>query len=251
MGLGLVRNFRIRIMEPSYADFVDRLPMEDVVLTPTSRLLLPYLQAHPQRLEDLRRLLPNALNGIEAHWALHDDRLILERLQLPGSADPLEEMLLWRALFPGLAQPLHAWWVNGGWRFRIWDAETGAQYDQREVIFFTRGRLRTTDTTEADANDLLNYPFLLRLALAPVALVALPFVLVSELRGNWRSASPHERRHMLLGGALVWVGMPLALLYPRLLETRLAARLQRHMQARREAVEQQQAIARLMERQDT
>lgn len=147
-----------------------------------SAFLERYLVNHPARVMDLWRLVPESSNGIDAYWSLRHGRLVLTRLCVHGHDDPLLELVLWHALFPGLRPAFTCWWASG--RFRVIDRQQiptrlpgpsghSDPFPADGVLELDRGHQLPPGTWKDEPaswkdRDLLEWPMLIRLILLPV-----------------------------------------------------------------------------------
>lgn len=168
-------------------------------------VLQRYLHQHPGRIEGLLRLVPEAAAGIRAHCAVRDRVLWVERLVVPGLEDPLVDMLLWHAVFPGLRAPLIPWWYSGDlqWYGLLPDEQVPEDdlFDPDSTVAAPaagpwrtdRGRLVcASDDQEGRGvfdRDPYEWPLWTRLAFVPLAMVMVPAA------GVWMSLGP-DRRNM-------------------------------------------------------
>jgi hypothetical protein len=156
-------------------------------------LLLGYLALHPQRVRDVMRLVPEAVNGMHAVARIEDGRLLVTGVQVEGAEDPLRDMVLWHALFPGLRAPLVAWWftewlhpgpkrlVIGG--FVVEPAEMPPP-DPQLRWWIERGHVRSHPDAELDLPYQLtqppySLPLVVRVLLVPLFLLVMPFAIVA------------------------------------------------------------------------
>ncbi len=178
---------------------------------PMRRILAPYLRAHPRRVADIRRLVPQAADGIRLHATIRDGHLWMEHLSIHGVNDPLEEMVLWHATFPGLRPPMVAWWMTGLLQLSRGTPDAYVTEDEeaertmpgthhvRRFVELQRGRVVHGSATNRSARrvrrrlpeDPVRWPLALRLLMLPLAMAVPPFVLVHTwvevLRGRMKA----------------------------------------------------------------
>jgi hypothetical protein len=174
--------------------------LHQVVTTP---VLKDYLRDNPRRCEDVHRLVPESVNGIHAELRLEEGLLRVERVRLDGNDDPLTDLLLWHALFPGLRAPVVAWWFTGllmtkplNYRIpELPDAEPELWIGLYSLQRWTeRGRvgpaINLYEERDEQEDSLLNWPIPLRALLLPLVLVAAPIAAVKVYRENRDSSEP-------------------------------------------------------------
>jgi hypothetical protein len=223
-----------------------------------SAFLGSYLVTHPARLKDLWRLVPESSAGIDATWSLSHGRLVLTRLAVRGFEDPLLELVLWHALFPGLRPGFTCWWASG--RFRVIDANRvptlrkgpaghSDAFPQNGLLELDHGRLLPPGTWKEEAprwqdRDLLEWPWLIRLLLLPVVVALyIPGVV---------NCLVQERRRMHLPMLSWWRVVPMVLLMPVfafvwILPTTLGLRLTDWFQLRFEVFHRGTAVKELVQ----
>jgi hypothetical protein len=162
------------------------------------RLLFGFLRAHPQRLADVRRLVPEAVRGLRAHGSVRGGRLLVERLSVEGHDDLLLEMVLWHAVFPGLQAPLVAWWVDGpyclstappdlfvtlddGMEERLPEKDRMDRYVQ-----FHRGHIVSAPALGEGIGAPFEWPLPARLVIAPLVLLLTPIAIAAVYRDAFR-----------------------------------------------------------------
>jgi hypothetical protein len=165
-----------------------------------SAFLETYLVTHPARLKDLWRMVPESSEGIEAYWSLRHGRLVLSRLAVRGCDDPLIELVLWHALFPGLRPAFTCWWASG--RFRVIDANANTTllpgpsghsdaFPVDGVLELERGHMLPLGTWKAEPEpwqhrDLFEWPVPIRMLLLPLVVILYIPAVVNGLRQERR-----------------------------------------------------------------
>ncbi len=229
-------------------------------------LLGPFLAQHPARVEDLWRFVPEVKGGLCMHWTVTNDHLVLERLEVTGLEDPLVEMALWHALFPGLKRPLKAWWSNGSQEVK--DRED-LPLPHTVIRPLVRGRATYTLVMDrgrvvAQGSDIttpvtwrrqdpFEWPLVPRLLLAPLVLILGPVSVIGVMIKGQRAKDPLPLWVVLLIPFFT-VTLLLKLLFPKAFEAYLEPYMDRigNSFQRRRAVEDlvKEALQREVPRQD-
>ncbi len=192
-----------RVPEPRKAHLPKLVPdvvvHNGVALRSRRPILLHYLRDHPARCEDVMRLVPEAVHGIHVRARVHHGALLIEGVQVAGLDDPLADMVLWHALFPGLRAPLIAWWCNGlllldGIRPDDGSILDGRSEEQRTWagmdhgrLFLERGRIMVpAPSARPRTDDPFTWPLWQRLLLSPLLVLFVPAAVVMVYREGMR-----------------------------------------------------------------
>jgi hypothetical protein len=170
-----------------------------------------YLAQHPGRLRDLVDLVPDAVEGLGASWSLRNGVLFLDHLALLSGPDELAEMLLWRALFPGLSSGIPGWWIDGRYELHMAEGH-GRQLlcaQKGEVLYFGDPFPAARHWWRSEFHE---WPFPARMAILPVLLVLMPLAMVVIFRGDKRVNQRHWGT-MLLYAGLTMLLFPIQFLF--------------------------------------
>jgi hypothetical protein len=166
-------------------------------------LLQPYLAQHPGRVADLWRYVPEVRDGLHALWTVRDGHVVLERMEVKGQDDPIVEMALWHALFPGLRRPVVAWWLSGAYEVKDHvDLPLSATMVRPLVrgkatltLQMDHGRVLSADpagrtVAHSASGDPFTWPLPLRLLLTPFIVLVAPVGVVMVIIEGRRKKDP-------------------------------------------------------------